>query len=215
VVSGRRIVVADDHLPTRRQIADALTHAGFEVCAAVRDAPSAVAAVVEHDADVAVLDVRMPGSGIRATREITGLRPQTSVVMLTVSTEDEDLFAAIGAGALGYVIKGTSPEELIESLERVLAGETALPPNMVRRLVVEFARRDRDRVLLTRRPRLAALSDREREVLDLLAHGLSTRQIAARLFVAQVTVRTHIAAILRKLEVPDRRTAVRVLRDAD
>jgi DNA-binding NarL/FixJ family response regulator len=212
-VSGSRVVVADDHPPTRELVARALSDAGFDVRATARDAPSAVVAVVEHDAEVAVLDVRMPGSGIRAAREISRQHPATAIVMLTVSSDDDDLFAAIGAGALGYLVKGVSSAELVESLERVLAGETALPPSMVRRLVVEFGRRDRDAKLLARRPELGELSDREREVLDLLDEGLTTREIATRMFVAQVTVRSHIAAILRKLEVPDRRRAVELLRE--
>jgi DNA-binding NarL/FixJ family response regulator len=213
MVNGSSVVVADDHPPTRELVARALTDAGFDVRATVRDAPSAVEAVVEHDAALAVLDVRMPGSGIRAAREIVRQRPETAVVMLTVSSDDDDLFAAIGAGALGYLVKGVSSAELVESLNRVLAGETALPASMVRRLIVEFGRRDRDAKLLARRPKIAELSDREREVLELLDEGLSTREIANRMFVAQVTVRSHIAAILRKLEVPDRSRAVELLRE--
>jgi two-component system, NarL family, nitrate/nitrite response regulator NarL len=210
-----RVVVADDHPPTRELVARALSEDGFDVVASVHDAASAVAAVIEHGADLAVLDIRMPGSGIKATRELTRRRPETAVVMLTVSTDDEDLFAAIGAGAVGYIVKGAPTGELAELLRRVLEGESALPPNMVRRLVEEFGRRDRDAELLARRPKLAVLSDREREVLDLLAQGLTTRAIATRMYVAPVTVRSHVAAILRKLEVPDRRSAVDLLHDGD
>jgi DNA-binding NarL/FixJ family response regulator len=209
-VNATRVVVADDHLATRELIAGALADGGFDVVALARDAASVVSAVAEHEPDVAVLDIRMPGNGIVAAREIARRFPETAIVMLTVSTNDDDLFAAIAAGALGYVVKGVPAAELVEALHKVLDGETAMPPSMVRRLVEEFGRRERDQALRARRPKIATLSDREREVLELMAAGLTTRAIAARMF-----VRSHIAAILRKLEVPDRRAAVKLLDHLD
>jgi DNA-binding NarL/FixJ family response regulator len=207
-----RVIVADDHPPTRDQIARALQAGGFDVCAAVRDAPSAVRAVQEHSAHIAVLDIRMPGNGIRAAREIARSRPTTAVVMLTVSGDDDDLFGAIAAGAVGYIMKGIAADELATTLRKVLDGGSVLPPSMIRRLLVEFARRDRHGDLVDRVPGFNDLTEREREVLDLLGQGLSTRVIAAQMFVSQVTVRTHVAGILRKLQVPDRASAVRLLR---
>jgi two-component system, NarL family, nitrate/nitrite response regulator NarL len=215
VVSGARVVIADDHAPTRALLRRALGNAGFDVRADVRDAPSAVAAVIEHDAEVALLDVRMPGSGIAAASEIARVHPSTTVVMLTVSSDDADLFASVAAGAVGYLAKGLPDVDLASALTAVLDGKAALPPSLVRTLLAEFQSRDRTTRLSRSQPRWANLSAREREVLDLLAEGCATAEIAQRLFVSQVTVRTHISAILHKLEVPDRAAAVRFVRDHD
>jgi DNA-binding NarL/FixJ family response regulator len=212
-MTAARIVVADDHAPTRELVGRALADAGFEVCAAVRDASGAVAAVLEHDADVALLDVRMPGGGIAAAAEIARTHPSTMTVMLTVSSDDADLFAAVAAGAVGYLVKGLRDSDLVAALRSVLDGEAALPPSLVRRVLNEFQVRERHRMPSRAQPRWTRLSTREREVLDLLAEGCATAEIARRLFVSQVTVRTHISTILRKLEVPDREAAVRVVRE--
>jgi DNA-binding NarL/FixJ family response regulator len=212
-VTGARIVIADDHAPTRAQLRRALGAAGFDVCADVRDASAAVAAVIEHDAEVALLDVRMPGSGIAAASAIARVHPSTTVVMLTVSSDDADLFAAVAAGAVGYLAKGLADTDLVAALTAVLDGEAALPPSLVRTLLAEFQSRDRATRLSRSQPSWTRLSAREREVLDLLAQGCATAEIAGRLYVSQVTVRTHISAILHKLEVPDRAAAVRFVRN--
>jgi DNA-binding NarL/FixJ family response regulator len=201
-----KIVIADDHAPTRELLRRALAAAEFELCAEVRDAPSAVRAVVEHDANVALLDIRMPGNGLAAAAEIARKHPGTQTVMLTVSSDDADLFAAIAAGAVG---------DLIAALNSVLSGEAALPPSLVRRVLGEFQARERTHRLSRTQPKWTRLSTREREVLELLADGCATAEIARRLYVSQVTVRTHISTILRKLEVPDRAAAVRILRDRE
>jgi DNA-binding NarL/FixJ family response regulator len=131
--------------------------------------------------------------------------------MLTVSQEDEDLFDALEAGALGYLLKDTSPARLPDALRAVLRGEAALPAHLVTKVVAEFRdRRRRRRVPLPgRKP--VELTDRERDVLMMMREGLTTAEMAERLFVAPVTIRTHVAAILRKLRVSDRRSAVELL----
>jgi DNA-binding NarL/FixJ family response regulator len=161
--------------------------------------------------DLCLLDVHMPGSGIRAASEIVERVPETAVVMLTVSRNDDDLFDALRAGAAGYLLKDTDPERLPHALRGVLAGEAAVPRALVTKVIDEFRTRGRRRrVPLTGR-RGVELSSREWEVLDLLREGRNTAEIAHRLFVSPVTVRRHVSAILRKLDVPDRAAAVELL----
>jgi DNA-binding NarL/FixJ family response regulator len=205
------VLVADDHAPTREGVRLALERGGFTVCASVADARDAADEAVRLRPDVCLLDIHMPGSGIAAADEIARRVPESAVVMLTVSQEDEDLFDALEAGALGYLLKDTKPDGLPGALRAVLGGEAALPPHLVTKVVAEFRdRRRRRRVpLVGRRP--VELTDREREVLMMMRDGLTTAEMAKRLFVEPVTVRTHVAAILRKLRVPDRRSAVELL----
>jgi DNA-binding NarL/FixJ family response regulator len=203
-----RVLVADDHPPTRLGVRLSLEDAGMEVVADVATADAAVAAVVEQQPDIALLDIHMPGGGISAAREIATTAPDTAIVMLTVSRDDADLFQAIAAGARGYLLKDTDPDRLPLALQGVLDGEAALPRSLVTRLVDEFRARERsnDR----RQGPLAKLTDREWEILDRLRQGMTTAQIASKLFVTPVTVRTHVSAILRKLHVADRASAIEV-----
>ena len=205
-----KVLIADDHPPTRAGVRLSLEEGGFTVCAEAATAPAAVDAARRERPDVALLDVHMPGSGIAAAREISSSLPDTAVVMLTVSRDDSDLFDALRAGASGYLLKDTDPERLPLALRGVLEGEAALPRGLVARLIDEF--RDRD-VPSPRRagPELARLTSREWSVLDMMRDGLSTAEMAERMFVAPVTVRTHVSAILKKLRVPDRESAVRLL----
>jgi DNA-binding NarL/FixJ family response regulator len=205
-----RVLIADDHPPTRADVRAALEQDGrFVICAEVADAPAAVQAAVNERPDLCLLDIRMSGSGISATREITSRMPDTKVVMLTVSRDQDDLFNAIRAGASGYLLKDTDPARLPHALHDVLQGEAAIPRWLVTRLVSEF--KDHG----PRRRKVVSeagydLTSREWEVLDLLRQGLSTAEIAKRLFVSRVTVRTHVAAILKKLQVPDRESLRRL-----
>ena len=203
-----RVVIADDHVPTRLGIRSALEEGGFEVVAEASTAEAAVLRVGELRPDVALLDVRMPGSGLIAARDIAALFPETAVVMLTVSRDDADLFEALRAGARGYLLKDTDPERLPLALQGVLDGEAALPRSLMARLVHEFQQRQ-DRGGRPTGP-LANLTVREREVLELLREGLNTQQIAERLFVSAGTVRTHVAGVVHKLHVPDRDAAARL-----
>lgn len=204
------VVVADDHAAARAGVRAALETASFAVVGEAHDAPSAVELALEHRPDVCLLDIHMPGGGISAAGTIAAQLPDTAVVMLTVSRNDDDLFDALRAGALGYLLKDIDPARLPQALRGVLAGEAALPRTLVARLIDRFRGQEGYRVPLVG-ARGAMLTSREWEILELLREGLSTKEIAQRLFLAQATVRTHVASILRKLKVPDRAAAVRLL----
>ena len=205
------VLLADDHPPTRAGVRHALEKGGFVVCAEAGDAATVVALAEQLRPDICVLDINMPGSGIAAAEQIARRVPEAAVVMLTVSQTDSDLFDALEAGAIGYLLKDTSPSRLADALRAVLAGEAAMPPHLVTKVISEFRTRRRRRRLPLRGQRPVDLTQREWEVLSMMRDGLTTAQIAERLFVAPVTVRSHIAGILHKLRVPDRRSAVELL----
>jgi two-component system, NarL family, nitrate/nitrite response regulator NarL len=209
-----RVLVADDHAPTREDVRAAVdSDPRFTVVALAGDAAGAIQAALRERPDVVLLDMRMPGSGAAAAWEITARLPGTRAVMLTISRSDEDLFAALRAGASGYLLKDMPFECIGDELAGVLEGRVALPPELVARLVEEF--RDsapRRRALLG--PNAAQLTSREWQVLDYLRQGLATGDIARRLYVSPATVRSHVAAVLRKLRVPDREAAVRLFEDS-
>lgn len=209
-----RVLLADDHPPTRAGVRYTLEAAGMVVCAEAADADGAVDAALRERPDVCLLDIHMPGSGINAARAITRELPDTRVVMLTVSRDDEDLFEALRAGASGYLLKDMDPDRVPNALEGVLAGEAALPRTLLLRVMDEFRGRGKRKLRLPGR-RDADLTDREWEVLHLLRDGLSTQDIAARLYVSAATVRSHVASILKKLRVSDRQSAIRLLDEAD
>jgi DNA-binding NarL/FixJ family response regulator len=195
----------------RSGVRQSLVEAGFDVVGEACDAPSAVLLAEREQPDLCLLDVHMPGGGIRAASEIVERLPDTPVVMLTVSRNDEDLFDALRAGAAGYLLKDTDPERLPHALRGVLAGEAAVPRALVTRIIDEFRTRGRRRRVPLAGRRGVELSSREWEVLDLLREGCTTAEIARRLFVSPVTVRRHVSAVLRKLDVPDRESAVDLL----
>jgi DNA-binding NarL/FixJ family response regulator len=203
-------VLADDHAPTRAGVRETLSQAGFTVCAEAADADGAIVAAMAERPDLCLLDIHMPGDGIRAAGEIHERCPATTIVMLTVSQDDADLFAALRAGAVGYLLKGTDPSRLPLALRGVMDGEAALPRSLVARLVDEFRTRGRRTRLSLKRTRGEELTRREWDVLDLLLDGLTTKEIADRLSVAPVTVRTHVSAVLRKLDAADREEIVRL-----
>lgn len=208
-----RVLVADDHPATRAGVRSALEDGGFIVCAEVADGAAAIEAAVRERPDICLLDIHMPGSGIAAAAEISAQVPETAIIMLTVSQADEDLFAALRAGAAGYLLKDTNPARLPLALEGVLRGESAVPRVLVGRLIEEFRGRERRRrIPLVKQPN-AKLTSREWEVLELMREGFSTADIADRLYISRVTVRSHIAAILHKLRVPDRRSALKLFEE--
>ena len=213
--SGRlRVLVADDHAPTREDVRRALVgDGGFSVCAEAADAAEAVQAALRERPDVCLLDVRMPGSGLAACWEIAGRLPETKIVMLTVSEEDADLFAALRAGAAGYLVKTMNLERLPHALRGVVEGEAPIQRTLVTRMVERFHAGDPRR----RRPAVDGalperLTSREWEVLELLAQERSTREIARRLSLSPGSVRVHIHGIVRKLGVADRAAAVELFR---
>ena len=189
----------------------ALEGSGFSVVAEVGTADAAVETALRERPDVCLLDINMPGNGIAAAAGIAAELPDTAIVMLTVSRDDSDLFDALRAGAVGYLLKDTDPSRLPHALRGVLEGEAALPRTLVARVIEEFQARSRRRRLAFAKKRGVELTEREWEVLELLHQKLSTADIAQRLGVSRVTVRSHIAAILRKLRVPDRQAAMKLL----
>ena len=208
-----RVLLADDHAPTREVVREALEDQGFEVVADVDNASAAVASATELRPDVVVLDIHMPGGGIAAAGEINLALPDTPIVMLTASEDDRDLFAALRAGASGYLVKGMDPDRIGPALRSALAGETVLPRWLVRQMAAAFQPPPRRRFALPGRSKPVELTEREAEILGFMEEGLTTEQMADRLFVAPVTVRSHVAAILRKLRVKDRQAAVRLAHD--
>ncbi len=206
-----RVVLADDHVTMRAGVRETLEEAGFEVCGEAGDAPEAIELALRERPDLCVLDVHMPGSGIHAARQIAAALPETAVVMLTVSRNDEDLFDALQAGAGGYLLKDTDPDRLAHALRGVLAGEAALPRVLVARVLDQFRAGGRGKRLALAGQRGTELTSREWQVLELLRDGLTTKEIAERLFVSPVTVRRHVSSTLAKLDVADRAAAVDLL----
>jgi two-component system nitrate/nitrite response regulator NarL len=219
-MSTATVLLADDHDATKVGIRLALEGEGFEIVAEVSSADAAVAEAVALHPDLCLLDLYMPGGGIEATRRIHHEVPESKIVVLTVSTSEDDVFDALIAGASGYLLKDISAERLPAALHAILNGEAAVPRALGRRLIEElrarpssgreggprFARRQRDR---------SELTAREWEVLQLLAERLSTTAVGQRLGISEVTVRRHISSILHKLDVPSRASAVRLLSGRD
>jgi DNA-binding NarL/FixJ family response regulator len=206
-----RVILADDHARMRGRVREALEAAGCEVCGEGANADDAVRLATEQRPDVALLDIHMPGSGIRAAREIAKALPQVTVVMLTQSAEEVDLFDSLRAGAAGYLLKDGDPARLADALRGVLVGEAAMPPRLVARIMQEFSAPTR-RPFVRRSTAAARLTAREWEVMELLAEGLSTETVAGRLFLSPTTVRVHVSSVLRKLRVKDRQSAFLLLR---
>jgi two-component system NarL family response regulator len=215
-VSGPlRAVIADDHAPTRAGVRDALAAGGIAVVGEGATADAAVEAARRERPDVCLLDIHMPGGGIAAAGRITEELPGTRVVMLSVSRDDADVFAALKAGASGYLLKDMDPDRLPAALRGVLAGEAALPRTLVARVIEEFRGAERRPLPRFLKRRGVELTDREWQVLELLREELSTADIASRLGVSPVTVRRHVSAILAKLRVPDRKAMARLLEEHD
>jgi DNA-binding NarL/FixJ family response regulator len=209
-----RVLIADDHVPSRDDIQRTLERdQRFSVCASVPDAAEAIQAAVRERPDACLLDIRMPGDGLAAAWEIAARLPQAKIVMLTVSDDDADLFAALRAGAHGYLLKTMNLRLLPDALEGVLSGEAAMSPALVARVLEQFRGHEpRWRQPVADRNQGQRLTSREWEVLALLAQQHSTSEIARRLMLSTVAVRVHIAAIVRKLGVSDRAAAADLFR---
>ena len=205
-----RVVLADDHAHIRAQVREALEAGDCNVVGEGASADEAVALAIEHEPDVVLLDIHMPGGGIHAAHRISRRLPDTRVVMLTQSDADEDLFDSLRAGACGYLMKGSDPAALERTLRGVLSGEAAMSPQLVMRVLDEF-RAPAKRRFSRKSAAAMRLSAREWEVMDLLRQGLATEEVAKRLFMSPTTVRVHVSAVLRKLSVQDRESAFRLL----
>jgi DNA-binding NarL/FixJ family response regulator len=210
-VQAARVLVGDDDALVRGWVRRTLEEDGrFSVCGEASDASTCVAMAVRQRPDLCLLDIRMPANGLAAAREISARLPDTKVVMLTVCDDDDNLLAALQAGVSGYVLKRTEPIALGEALQGVLQGYVAITPELMTRIVDEFRDGGPRRRSVSVRGIGASMTTREWEVLDLLRRGSSTGEIAARLFISPATVRSHVAAILKKLGASDRAAAVRL-----
>lgn len=207
-----RVLIADDHPPTRADVNRMLGNdPRFEVCAEAADAVGAVQAAIHEKPDMCVLDLRMPGGGLPTVWEIKSRLPEVKIVVLTVSDDDADLFAALRSGVDGYLLKTMNLSRLPEALSGVFAGEAAMPRTLMARILEHFRGREpRWRHLVDSGPVRGRLTSREWEILELLAQERSTAQIAERLVISASVVRVHIASIVRKLGVPGRDAAVQL-----
>ncbi len=203
------VIVADDQALMRSGLRMLLERSqGVAVVAEADDGNAAVRLAREHRPDVVLMDVRMPATdGIEATRRIVqDAGSTTKVLMLTTYDLDEYLYHAIRAGASGFLLKTTPPRQLVAAIEAVAGGDTLLSPEITRRLLEEYVRRPAPGAGLP--PALEGLTEREVEVLRLVAHGHSNAEIAALLYVSEPTVKTHINRLFRKLDLRDRSHAV-------
>jgi two-component system, NarL family, response regulator LiaR len=193
-----RVLVADDHAVVRQGLRTFLElQEDIEVVADVADGRAALAAVADQEPDVVLMDLVMPEvDGVEAIRRIARQRPRTRVIALTSFLDDDKVFPAVRAGAAGYLLKDVEPPELVKAIRTVHAGEALLHPAVAARLMDEVAAK----------PRSAAdnLTPRERQVVELIARGLSNKRIALELGIAEKTVKAHVSSILGKLGLTDR-----------
>jgi DNA-binding NarL/FixJ family response regulator len=208
-----RVVVADDHALFRRGLEMVLeSEDDIDVVAEASNGKEALDLAVEHVPDLVLMDVRMPSSGgidsgIEATQAIKDAVPNTKILMLTISDEEEDLYDAIKAGASGYLLKEISIEEVADAIRQVHKGQSLISPSMASKLLTEFAamaRKDEEKQQMP----APKLTDREMEVLQLVAQGLNNRDIAKELFISENTVKNHVRNILEKLHLHSRMEAV-------
>jgi DNA-binding NarL/FixJ family response regulator len=206
-----RVLIVDDHPLTRDALAGLLTQHEFDVVGEAADGEESIEVARELQPDLVLLDLSMPGiGGLGALPLLREVAPASEVVMLTASVDEENLLASIRAGAAGYLLKTEPPERIVEFLRGVADGEAALSGSIARRLL-EKVREGKDATGAVPDLIARALSARELEVLLLLDDHLGTDQIAARLFISEHTVRSHVKSLLRKLEVSSRRQALEAL----
>ncbi len=210
-----KVLLVDDQAMVRaglRMILD--SEPDIEVCCEVEEGERAAAAVTEHRPDIVLMDIRMPGmDGLAATEEVLAADPDTKVVILTTFDLDEYVYGALKAGASGFLLKSADGDTLVDSVRIIAGGEALLAPEVTRRVIEQFARSERaaastDEEHVPSEEAIGDLSEREVEVLQLMARGLSNREIAKELFLSSTTVKTHVSHILTKLGVRDRVQAV-------
>jgi DNA-binding NarL/FixJ family response regulator len=204
-----RVVIADDQALVRTGFRMILAEAGIQVIAEAADGVEAVSAVLKYKPDVVLMDIRMPEmDGLEATRRILAAKPacECRIIILTTFDLDQYVYAALMAGASGFLLKHVTPEYLVAAIRLVRSGDALLAPSITRRLVERFAPRDPARPPV--HADLSALTPRELEVLRLLAGGLSNAELAQQLTLSEATVKTHVGRILTKLQLRDRVQAV-------
>lgn len=200
-----KVLLVDDHKIVRQGVRAYLqTLADITVIAEADSGASAVAAVEQHQPDVVLMDLEMPGDldGIAATRQVRRLRPETQVIVVTSHHQDEYIFPAVRAGAISYLLKDVEPEELAAAIRKAVQGEAVLDSRVASRIVRELQGRRSEEV----NP-FTELTEREFEVLRLIAAGKSNAEIAEMLVIGESTVKTHIGNILKKLNLEDRTQA--------
>jgi NarL family two-component system response regulator LiaR len=198
-----RVLIADDHAIVRRGIRALLaTESLVDVVGEAQDGREAIEQVARLQPDVVLMDLVMPGvDGLEAIRQIVVRQPEVRILVLTSFAGVEKIFPAIEAGALGYLLKDSSPEELVEAIRQVYCGNASLHPAVARKLLEGICQPARQRA------EGEALTEREHTVLQLVAQGLSNREIADHLSISEATVRTHVSHILAKLELSSRTQA--------
>ena len=203
----RVLLVDDDHLMRAGLTAVLSSDETIDVVGEAPDGRSAVERAIALRPDVVLMDVRMPGlDGIAATRELLAVSPDVKVVVLTTFEQDDYIFGALSAGASGFLLKRTRPEELITAIHTVAAGDSLLSPSVTRTVIQRLAGQPAPDGKAE--AQLDELTARERDVLELIARGLSNGEIAAKLVIEESTVKTHVRHILRKLRLRDRVQAV-------
>ena len=197
-----RVVVVDDQELVRTGFAMILEKAGLDVVGLGSDGEEGVVLAMQHRPDVVLMDVRMPGvDGIEATRRITGSEDSPRVLVLTTFDLDEYVFAAVRAGASGFLLKDVAPDDLVHAVRVVARGEAMLAPALIRRLLERFTHRAPSQASLAA---VSALSEREAGVARLVARGRSNAEIASELFLSEATVKTYVSRLLTKLDLRDR-----------
>lgn len=210
------VVLGDDQGGIRAGVRRALESGGLRVVAEAGSAEESVAVATKHEPTVCLLSVQLPGSGIVAAGQIKTALPATKIVMLSASDRDEDLFAAILAGADGYLLGTTSAERLSKAVLGVVSGEAAIPRRLVARLVQDYRSRGRGRVLrLAGSSQSVRVTARESQVIARLRERESTAEIARALRISEVTVRRHISSLEQKLGASNRRAVVRLIETAE
>jgi DNA-binding NarL/FixJ family response regulator len=202
-----KVVVADDETLFRSGLAMIVeAQDDLDIVAEAKDGHEAVEAVRRHQPDVVLMDIQMPGlDGIEATREIVRSGLATRVLMLTTFGIDRNVFAALRGGASGFLLKTVPPNQLVEGVRTIAAGDMLLAPALTRRLIEQLVQRPMDGI---KDSRLISLTEREAEVLTLVGHGLSNAEIAAHLNLSVATVKSHVGHLLAKTRVRDRVQAV-------
>jgi DNA-binding NarL/FixJ family response regulator len=206
-----RLLIADDHTFYREGIRAILnTVPGIEVIGEAASGEEVVAWTQEHQADVILMDIKMPGlNGIEATRQILRVDPQVKILIVTMFEEDEPVFAAMRAGARGYLLKDADQDELLRAIQAVYQGEAIFSPVIAQRMIQYFALLHQNSTVA-----LPELTEREREILQLMARGRSNSAIASALSLSLKTVQNHISSIFSKLQVTDRASAIVRAHDA-